>query len=475
MKHILKTSYAALLILLCTTLLGSCGGSAERSLLSTIPVSSRCMVAAINLDYAIKASGSELDPSTGELNLSDISRQLLNRISGGIATDDILLQTGDFLRYIDRSFVVSYNGQDGVSFITFRITSRDEIIKTLELHSQGVVEKLDDISFYSFGSYRVGVLDNQGWIFNGEPRELTALLDETANADIEDFPAVRDFFSDCPTVKIGALTEVGDATSGQNSRWRLVSLHTDGLTAEITANTTAGDGNPVALEGTAPVSDDFLRYFPADMNLVMAFGHTTDDIDVDDFDFFIEMYAAYLRPYVSFLRPYLPYVDGTVAVGVKANLEDVAAGRPPQGITMIRMGQEKLDKAIGDITRFISTMGISPAPGELPGEKVFDLTTLSVGLQLHVAPCDGYLTLATFTPKADCQNSYAPVFEGKNGGALLNIPTLAPIIPGCDMGIDASMQVEPEKSFYRIHITNSGDCKTFEEALIRIFDMALAY
>lgn len=474
MKHILKYLGSAVCIALCIIMMCDCGGS-EKSLLSTIPVNSRCMVAVINLDYAISASGSELNTTTGELQLSPSTADFIDKLSGGVFTDDVLTQTGDFLRYIDRKFVVSYSGQDGVSFMTFRITSSDNIIKTLTQHSQGMLETLDDISFYTFGSYKVGVLKDQGWIFRGEPRELTALLEETKNANLGDVEYVSGFFNDCPSVKIAALTEVGDASSQQNSRWRLVDVVTDGLHAEITAISASGDGTTVSPEGTAPVSTDFLRYFPADMNLVLAFGHTVEDIEVDDFDFFIEMYAGYLKPYVSFLRPYLPYVDGTVAIGVQANLNDVADGRPPHGITMIKMGDSKLESAIHDITGFISTLGIEAAPGTLPGEKVFDLTSIGAPLQLHVTPCDGYLTLSTFTPMANCQNDYAPVFEGKNGGALLNVASLSPIIPGCDMGIDASMQVEPDKSVYRVEITNAGTAKTFEEALIRIFDMALSF
>ncbi|MCM1111527.1 MAG: hypothetical protein NC336_09980 [Clostridium sp.] len=451
-------SYILLIITATATLIATCGcaGEPRTSLLESVSVSHRGSMITVNFDQLLLETGSKLTPdsliTTPEFDsfLDFIGRDVISGIDKS--------SFGKIMRHADRSLVLFYASEDGQSFVTFNISDMSKLKEAMSRLSRGAMDATGGVKVYNLGSFRVGIGDNHGFIFKGEAERLPALLEETREVNASQLEGICDFLDTTGVIHLAVLSEVGEDPLGRESRWDCLRLYSEGQKGYLTFRSFLGDGSEISGEGhLKPVDTDFLRYFPADLNLVTAFGSDGEAMRCEGyFKGLATWIGSDAAEYLEMAAMSLEQTDGTAAVGIRFPAPGDTAGIA--AIAMIHMPRAQLAATM-------ALIGATAGNSEIQAGVDSRTGTLSVALpeqfarfgrKIYVAGCDGYLTTATFEPLPGCLNDFAPIFEGKNGGFYMKINSLGGLIPGCHFGIQAEFpEEEDDRGHFILRIINS--------------------
>lgn len=252
--------------------------SSENQLLESVPLGQRCLVAMINADRIMELTGSEIG-SDGTIKTSETMERL---------SDHLLLNESDsaemrillgMLPYLDSKCLLYYVAQDRESFITANIKQVEQAEKYLRLESHAAMRVLDDIRFYNFGPMVVAVRDNQCWFFTGQARRLTGILEDASKNNAANLRGVSEFLSNPEVARCAVMSNVTADITGARNIWHCIDLNANHDAGTAKAYSMYGDGEEVKSDFLDVMDTDFLRYFPADLNMVVAFAHKNGEIN----------------------------------------------------------------------------------------------------------------------------------------------------------------------------------------------------
>lgn len=438
------------------TLLASCSGKQE--LLDTVPAASRA-VAVVDLEDLLEEAGFKIDD--GKASAPDW-------LTGGLPAD-AAKNLGLFSKALDLDQVVAVEPASGDTYVTCRVESQ-QALDQVASDNAAVVTKSSVAGYdaYSFaGMSTLLVRDSQAWVAvaamgaNATPEAFANIVDAEVKAagkkSVTKMSGIKDFLEADRTLTVAISPEVmgQNGIKGMEDGWTLYSVDVKKDAIVTSGGIQRPDGRAIEMPGTAPVNTAVLAYVPASFNFVVAAG-LTPQFPWNS----ITQYAGLVGGYqaqgmLSMVLPYLKALDGTVLVAAGPDGEQAYSDPSLQnwkGLLMAHMPQATIDEALASVKDLFATGGVpyTEADGAIKADYQ--------GVQLNIGNVDGYLTVSNFPAAPGQSNNLAQVFQGKNGGMYLEIPSLrlfSPTLP--QWGVKLVVQGEKTESNARLTLVGSNE------------------
>lgn len=451
----------AALLLIMTVVLSGCNRSEER-LASFIPVDQPCTVAAVDLsrffhDFGIKVTEGSFEWPESMHWLTD---QIKPEQSARVAR---------LLAPVDNSFMIYYtdNSDFMASFLTARITDREEFDINMAEMRIGEPETFGQYEVNHFDSFDIIVRGNVAWLTRLTAEQLDNLIKRADKTSLSDLDGICNALDADGFVRLAVMTDPGSDPDGQTGQWQVGTFRFADTLLAADFTSMLGDGRENTTEYVGPVSVDFLRYIPDGMDLVMAIGR--NDVQVTPEEIISRVntiipsgtpYGQQAREAITMLAPYLAKINGTVACGINFTDDNYGA------VLMIHMTQEEINNTIAQLSAQAAAFGISTVTDPASGAVSADLSGLNSGKPLTVTMrnADGYLLMTTYDPNGTYNNSYSPVFTGKDAALTITIPPTTQVLN--PYGLHVETQCEGAVTRSRINFT--GTDRPFTDTLLDI-------
>lgn len=241
----------------------------------------------------------------------------------------------------------------------------------------------------------------------------------------------------------------------QAAQWLAYAISEEGEYASVDVMLMEGSGKPVEIKGLQTVAPDFLRYVPADMNVVVAAG-LTPEIDWDAAGALVAMVAdKELYTYIAAAEPYLKSIDGTVAIAFGVDKD--APGTPSGFFAMARMERSKIQDFVKQAGMLAAMAGADFQP---LGDNMARLSLPAIAgvpSEMYMGEVDGCLVISTFLPDGKASNSFAPAMEGHDAAAVVRFaPGAFPATRSqVDFGVDLNVSLDGSQARARIAFPGS--------------------
>lgn len=459
---------AALMLLVMTALFAGCNRSAD-PLRSSVPVDRPCSVAVI--DFNRLCADFDIKVTDGEIVWPDNLKWLSAEIPA-----DRSRRIAEALAPLDCSYMLYYtdNADFDNGFLAARITDREEFdINMAELRKGDPVVS-GEYTLNKVDAYNVIVRGEVAWLTRLDIAGLSAIVDRAAKCSLSRLDGVCTALDADGFMRLAVMTDPGTDPDGQTGEWQTGSFRFADTVLAGDFRAMLGDGAPAPTDYLSPVSTDFLRYLPDDLNIVAAVGRNDRPVTAAEIMKRVnaicpdDIYGRQVREAVAMIAPYIAAINGTSAIGL------TYTSGTPGGMIMAHMPQAKTDSTVAALAGMAETFGMSPSTDPATGAVTVDLSALAGGSPLSVTACnaDGYLLITTFSPDGTYNNSYAPVFEGKDAAAIFNLP-LAPVLAGCPYGLRMEMQTEQAETRYKVSFPGADGqafTATFADLLRRVVE-----
>ena len=429
--------------------LAACSGNSG-NILDTIPADASAVIM-VNAEKLCAESGITFS-SDGPVYADGIREALPESVERSVQMASRLDSHG--LADMEKVAVVA--DKNGNSFVTFAINEFESFREATDI-TWGDNEEGMHVGTTQDG-VSVVASDAQVWITDvssGAAGEVKNLLEKSRSNSIGALENLASLLSADNMINAVVLRYPDKAPATKETslqaEWITGTMNVaDGSEIIVEATVVKGDGAPVAVKGMQPFNQALLAYIPANPMLAAGAGLTSDF----DWSFLGKMAMLtgnfQLQAAISMAIPYLSAIDGSVMLGVTPLTADALDNPDPSNMAvtlMANMPQEKVNELTGMVRNLCFTNGIPTTTDPRTGILTID----SFGLRAYVGNVDGCFAMSTQPFSTGNDNSLAPVFTGKNGAAVLSLPTLRLIDRNCpDWGLDMKLQVESERSVLKI-------------------------
>lgn len=404
------------------------GCSGDNELLETVPANSRCVVM-MDVEDLMEEAGLKIHD--GKLEAPDWLRQSLR----GASTSTIAAVD----QGLDLEHVAVVVGSGGETYMTMRVKDKEGLEKMVkELGPAVSVSSTSGYDAYAItGTGLMMVKDGQAWI-NMEtygvsrPETFATSIDNELKAakkeSVAKLSGIRDFLDSDKTLRVAISPELLGQTGVKELEggWSLYSIDVEKDAILFNGGTQRSDGRAIEMPGTCPIDTKVFSYVPSTFTALVAAG-LTPEFPWNTLTNYAGLFGGYqAQGWLSMALPYLRSLDGTVMAGA-GPLGPESYGEPGpktwQFMVMAHMPEANISEAVTSVSDLLKAGGISST--EENGMTKFSYQ----GTSLAVGNVDGYLTVANYDVKGGQDNKFGSMFQGKNGGAFLEIPSLRLIGP----------------------------------------------
>ncbi|MBD5346263.1 MAG: hypothetical protein HDR92_03920 [Bacteroides sp.] len=224
----------------------------------------------------------------------------------------------------------------------------------------------------------------------------------------------------------------------QSSQWLTYSIRQESDVASVSAKLMEGSGKPVELKGLQAISTDFLRYVPADMNVVAAAG-LTPEIDWDAAAALVNMVADRTTAgYIAAAAPYLKSIDGTVAIALGFDKAGNLSPATTRFLAMVRMDRSKINEVVRQAGVLAALGGASTEQISATVSRIALPASSGMPSEIYIGEVDGNLVISSYLPDGKANNSFTTSVEGHEAAAVVAVP--ARVLPAAqfpaNQGID---------------------------------------
>ncbi len=411
----------------------------EGELLSTIPANARA-VAVVDVKGVLEASGCKFTAEGVALPAS---------INDEADDNELLAAIGK----LDAAGVCSFNevavvlDRNSRTTVTFLVSDGD---KFKELTPEfGWKDGLDGYDEGKVSGEVILTDGKQAWIMlDGDAYAVANDLKEDAKKE--------------PVTKLSGIKEalegdnlVNAAFSGldfgtaagkdgkKEATWNVMTANVKDNKLVASSRSMKGNGEAVAVKGMQHVDPAVLSYIPDNCNIVAAAGFTKE------FDW--QGAVTALTPFivrdfqmqgaVAMLTPFLQSLDGTVILAAGPANEEAYEDMEPENwqfVMMARISQDKIDQVMNMVRTSMAQAGISPIED---GNGVIVIP--QYGMNFYIGNVDGYLAVSNIPFEKDRRNTLAPLVDGKDAAAGIEIPSLSVFSTGAPAyGIKLTVSME---------------------------------
>ena len=178
------------------------------------------------------------------------------------------------------------------------------------------------------------------------------------------------------------------------------------------------DGEIVPADGFCNIDRDFLRYVPGDFNYAIAIGVENGETLAGWLRMAMPMMPFEQRGMLESVLPFIAKVKGTIAVaGLSDGSSDDELGQISPLLVMAHMDQADVDASVQSLVTLARGMGASVSSGK-DGYYVAS----APGMKIYIGNIEGNLGISTVPFESTRENSMAPAFESRFGGAYFMLP-----------------------------------------------------
>ena len=295
-------------------------------------------------------------------------------------------------------------------------------------------------------------------------RALQTISDVSAACDKLTFASnkgIADFF-DKKAGEAAVYGAIGQSLVGapsaananpQDAGWIAFDVKEESGVADLTAVLMEGSGKEIEIKGLQKIDTDFLRYVPADMNIVAAAG-LTPGIDWNPAGRLLAVIASPdVAGFFAVASPYLKAIDGTVAVAARVDPDSPMESKM---FAMARMPREKINDLVAQIGTIAAMAGAKTTP---VSDNMSCLTVPGVPGDFFIGEVDGYFAFASFPLDSKAENPFTADIEGHQAAAIVSttegaIP--APQFPAAT-GINARFALDKSEAHLRLSFPGSEE------------------
>ena len=230
----------------------------------------------------------------------------------------------------------------------------------------------------------------------------------------------------CDAAAKGGKKDDG-AQAAQESLWATISCDIKDNKLVAGSVVIQADGTTVAADGLQPVNQAVLSYIPDSFSFAFAVG-LTPDFDWSVLTQAVSAFGGFqARGMMAVVTPYLQSINGTVMLAAGPANDQAYSEIDPGNwhfILMAHMPQQKITEIMNMVRNSMFVAGMSP--------RMTDQGLLIVpqyGMNLYLGNVDGYFAVSNMPFDNTRQNSLAPLFSGKDGAVMLELPSLRSLSP----------------------------------------------
>lgn len=237
------------------------------------------------------------------------------------------------------------------------------------------------------------------------------------------------------------------ADDPQEAQWLAFDVMEESGVANLTAVMMKGSGEPVDIKGVQEIDTDFLRYVPADMNVVAAAG-LTPDIDWNAAGRLLGTVAdRSTAGFIAAAIPYLKALDGTVAIAARI---DEKTASDPKFFAMAHMSREKINDLMTQLGTLAAMSGAKTTP---EGDNMVRMSIAGLPSDIYIGEVDGYFAMASYPLDGKAQNPFATAMEGHDAAAVVTADAGA--LPAAQFtddatGIDVKFALDDSEATLRL-------------------------
>lgn len=399
-------------MLLLSVLTVSCSKT-DTALMDNVPADAS-FVAVVDLGKVITNAGCKLT-STGVA----LTPAMQSRINASIGNQAYERLSG-MLPYVDTKHVMVF-AEKREFILTYMITDADGYKAAME-ELAGEPESKDGFMVYG-GRLVTAVKGNQAWTMEGDAdyvvKEVSEILEKASDKNFTSNRGLVEFLEESASASV--VMNLAAMGLKDTDTWIAAHIRLADMSAEADLQLMQGDGEIVPAEGFSNVDADFLRYVPADFNYAVAIGVDNGETLSGWLRMVMPVMPFEQRGMLESVMPFIAKVKGTIAVAGQLAPEaagsDDELGHISPLLVMAKMDQADVDASVQSFVTMARGMGASvSADGN--GRYVAS----APGMKIYFGNIDGNLGIATIPFNSNQENSMAPAFGTRLGGAYLRLP-----------------------------------------------------
>lgn len=394
---------------LCMAILSACS-KADNSLLDNVP-DDATFVAVVNMEKVAKNAGCNVT-SSGIV----LPPQMQSRISATIG-NQVYESIVKAVPYIDAKHVMVF--AERMDFIlTYLVKDADSYAKAME-EVAGKPETRDGFTVYS-GRLVTVVKDGQAWIMEGDAAhvvsEISEVLEKASDKNFTSHRGLVEFIEASDAA--GIVMNLAAMGFKDTDTWIAANVKLGSMSAQADMQLMLSDGEIVPADGFRNIDRDFLRYVPGSFNYALAVGVDNGETLAGWLRMAMPMMPFEQRGMLESVLPFIAKVKGTVAVaGQSVDSADDELGHIAPLLVMADMEQEDVNASVQSLVALARGMGASVSSD---GEGRY--VASAPGMKIYIGNIDGNLGIATIPFEPTRENSMAPAFESRFGGAYFMMP-----------------------------------------------------
>lgn len=440
---------AAMLISISVWITTGCTSS-ETDLLESVPASAQTVMT-VNLNKLAHDAG--YTDKNGNIALPDYMFE-----SVPLSPEQIVALGA----VVDLEHIVAYSLGGSNFTLTFNIKDEDAL-KAIATASGATSSQTQGYTVYSFRGSQIAVKDGQGWCApNAVATAELSREKRDADGSYTMYKGLTEYLNVDRPMSVIICAEA-PKNAAQRGKFLCAALSGNQEGASINSCIMHASGEKISMDMLTTLHTDFLRYTPANMNIVFAAG-LTDKIDWNDFSETVtSMGGTRARGFFDSIFDILRQADGTVALCADGY---TLLGNDPGVLFMAHLPQNTLNTTLTELVNQASSMGMNVTRRE---DGQYKATLM--GTNLYAGSVDGYLSIGSqpFVPTRE--NSLTTTFEGQRAAAYISLETLAPYVPGCNFGI--ALTAKTGDTDTDIHVNFPGSNAQPLATLIKLCHMLL--
>lgn len=390
-------------------LLTSCSKT-DNTLMESIPEGAT-FVAVVNLDKVINNAGCGI--SSSGITLTPQIQSRINATIGKHMYESMVKA----VPYIDSKHVMCF-AEKTEFILTYMIKEPDGYAKAME-EVTGKPETHDGFTVYA-GRLVTVVKDNQAWTMEGDlahvVSEITDVLDKASEKNFTSRHGLVEFIEESEAA--GVVMNLAAMGLKNTDTWIAAHLKLGNMSAKADVQLMLSDGEIVPADGFCNIDRDFLRYVPGDFNYAIAIGVENGETLAGWLRMAMPMMPFEQRGMLESVLPFIAKVKGTIAVaGLSDGSSDDELGHISPLLVMAHMDQADVDVSVQSLVTLARGMGASVSSGK-DGYYVAS----APGMKIYIGNIDGNLGISTVPFESTRENSMAPAFESRFGGAYFMLP-----------------------------------------------------
>lgn len=366
----------------------------------------------------------------------------------GVTTDGLAAPEGRFRDLVDLADVMDRSGvcdidrmawardRDGVIYVTALVSDCDKFAEATS-GEIGWAEAKDGFRQGQWGGFTALTGDGRFWLTDAKDavkavRELqkkagkSPLTALSGICGMLEGQGLLNIALSCDAAAKGGKKDDG-AQAAQESLWATISCDIKDNKLVAGSVVMQADGTTVAADGLQPVNQAVLSYIPDSFSFAFAVG-LTPDFDWSVLTQAVSAFGGFqARGMMAVVTPYLQSINGTVMLAAGPANDQAYSEIDPGNwhfILMAHMPQQKITEIMNMVRNSMFVAGMSP--------RMTDQGLLIVpqyGMNLYLGNVDGYFAVSNMPFDNTRQNSLAPLFSGKDGAVMLELPSLRSLSP----------------------------------------------